>query len=289
VARILAQAINCDLSAGPADNLDACGRCSSCRKIENSSHPDVTWVKPGGLSRRIGIDDVRNLCHQISLKAYAGRKKIFVLTEADRMTAEASNALLKTLEEPPTNSLLILLTSHPASLFPTIISRCQILRFSPLPLKEIKDHLVSKHKLPSEEAQLLSRLSGGRLGKALLLRGKTAREERKKVLDIASRTAPTDDLGELLQRAAEIGKILSDFKRRLEEKLKKETPKEQKEIFSKEQIREVKEERKAFIEGESKKKTEEVLDIIIDWYRDLSIQTGRKNSKQKPKIFLLFG
>lgn len=267
VAKLLAQVISCE-----RNDFDACGRCSSCQRIENFSHPDVTWVRPGGLSRRIGIDDIRNLRHQISLKAYhAGRRKIFVLTEADRMTAEASNALLKSLEEPPADSLLILLTSHPSSLFPTIISRCQIIRFSPLPLKEVKDYLVSKLKLTSDEAQLLSRLSEGRLGKALSLREKVAREERKKVLDLVSQTSPSDDLEELLRGASEIGNILSNFKRRLEEKLKKEIPKEREEMFAKEQLREMKEARMAFLEGESRKKIKEVLDTITGWYRDLLI------------------
>ena len=280
VARLLAQAINCDLSALPAqagaqagrNDGDACGRCSSCQRIEGFSHPDVTWVKPGGLSRRIGIDDIRDLRHQISLKAYhAGRKKIFVFTEADRLTAEASNALLKTLEEPPADSLLILLTSHSFSLFPTIISRCQLIRFSPLPLKEIKDYLRAKLKLTSAQAQLLSRLSEGRLGKALSLREKVAREERKKVLDLVSQTSPNDDLEELLRRAAELGKILSNFKRRLEEKLKKEVPGKREEMFTRAELRELKEERLAFLGGESRKKIKEVLDTITGWYRDLLI------------------
>jgi DNA polymerase-3 subunit delta' len=194
-----------------------------------------------------------------------------VLTEAERMTAEAGNALLKTLEEPPDNSLLILLSSHPSSLFPTIISRCQTIRFSPLPLKEIKDYLVSRLKLPSAEAQLLSRLSEGRLGKAFSFRDKSTREERKKVLDIVNRLSPADDLEELLKQAAVIGELLSEFKRRLEEKLKKELPREREKMLAKEQLRELKEERKAFLQGESGKKIQEVLDTIINWYRDLLV------------------
>ncbi len=261
VARLLAQAMSCE-----KNDFDACGKCSPCQRIETFSHPDVTWVKPGGLSRRIGIDDIRNLRHWISRKAHhVGRRKIFVLTEAERMTAEAGNALLKTLEEPPADSLLILLSSHPASLFPTIISRCQTIRFSPLPRKDIKDYLVSKLKLPADEAQLLSQLSEGRLGKALSLREKSAGEERKKVLDTVNRLSPADDLEELLKQATDIGELLSGFKRRLEEKLKKEVPREREKMLAKEQLRELKEERAAFLQGESKKKIQEVLDTIINW------------------------
>lgn len=280
VARLLAQVISCDLSAQPEQagaqtgrsNGDACGRCSSCRKIENLSHPDVSWVKPGGLSRRIKIDDIRALRHQASLKAYhAGRRKIFVLTEAERMTAEAGNALLKTLEEPPDNSLLMLLTSHPASLFPTIISRCQIIRFSPLSAREIKDYLRSRLKLAPTQVQLLSQLSEGRLGKALSLKEKVAREEREEILNLTSRLSPKDDLEDLLRQAAELGKILANFKRRLEEKLKKEALGESEEMLTKTELRELKEERLAFLGGESRKKMNEALDTISSWYRDLLI------------------
>lgn len=283
VARLLAQAISCDLFAGslsaqpvPASaragrNIgDACGKCSSCQRIASLSYPDVLWVKPGGLSRRIGIGDIRDLRHQISLKAYyPGRRKIFVLTEAERMTAEASNALLKTLEEPPAASLLILLTSRPSSLLPTIVSRCQIIRFSPLPMKEVKAYLKSRLKLTPAEAQLLSRLSEGRLGKALSLREKTAREERKRVLDLVSQLSPDDDLEKSLRQATELEKILSNFKRRLEEKLKRESSRKREMALTGAELQELKEERLAFLAGESRKKIKEILDTIISWYRDL--------------------
>ena len=267
VARLLAQAVNCG-----KNNFDACGRCSSCRRIKNFSHPDVVWVRPGGLSYRIRIDAIRDLRYRISLKAYhPGQRKVFVLTEADRITAEAANALLKTLEEPPADSLLILLTSHLSSLLPTTISRCQIIRFSHLPTKEVKDYLVSRFKLNSDEAQFLSRLSEGRLGKALSLKEKAAGEERKKILDLVSRISPGDDLEELLKCASEIGKILSDFKLRLKKRLKEVTPGKKEETFAGGRFPETEKGKMAFLGGELRKKTREVLDIITGWYRDLLI------------------
>ncbi len=273
VARLLAQAINCDLSVQTERTIgDACGRCSSCRKIANLSHPDMTWVKPGGLSRRIGINSIRDLCRQISLKAYqAGQRKIFVLTEAERMTTEAGNALLKTLEEPPADSLLVLLTSHPSSLPPTIISRCQIIRFSPLPIKGIQDYLGSRFQLPSAQVQLLSRLSEGRLGKALYLKEKMAWEERKKVLDLISRFSPRNDLEKILKQAAELEKILANFKRRLEEKLKRKAVAEKERVLTGIELKESKEARLAFLAGESRRKIKETLDTVSGWYRDLLV------------------
>ncbi len=265
VAKTLAQALNCKREGG-----DACARCPACRRIENFSHPDVTWVRPMGLSRQVGIDDIRRLRRQISLKPYQGRMKVYLITEADRMTAQASNALLKTLEEPPANSILILLTSHPASLLPTIISRCQMMRFSPLNPGRIEDYLVKKLNLSSPKARLLSRLSEGRLGKALSLQEKAVWEEREKILNLGSQISAQDDLEKLLEVAAEIVEWVSNFKQELEERLKDEL-REVEDVISKEQLGEMRKERIALLAGESRRKVGEILDLMIGYYRDLLV------------------
>ncbi|MCD5390268.1 DNA polymerase III subunit delta' [candidate division NPL-UPA2 bacterium] len=265
VAKTLAQALNCK-----REDEDACGSCPACRRIENFSHPDVTWVRPTGLSRQVGIDDIRRLRRQISLKPYQGRMKVYLITEADRMTAQASNALLKTLEEPPANSILILLTSHPASLLPTIISRCQMMRFSPLNLGRIEDYLVKKLNLSFPKARLLSRLSEGRLGKALSLQEKAVWEEREKILNLACQISVQDDLEKLLKVAAEIVELVSNFKQELEERLKDEL-REVEDVISKEQLGEMRKERIAFLAGESRRKVGEILDLMIGYYRDLLV------------------
>ena len=265
VAKTLAQALNCS-----REDSDACGICPACRRIENSSHPDVTWVRPTGLSRRVGIDDIRRLRQQISLKPYQGRKKVYLITEADRMTAQASNALLKTLEEPPANSILILITSHPASLFPTIISRCQMMRFSPLNPGHIEDYLVKKLNLPPGKARLLSRLSEGRLGKALTLQKKAVWEEREKILNLGSQISGHDDLDKLLEVTAEILELVSNFRHELEKRIADEL-REAEDVISKEQLREMKKERMACLTGESRRKVGEILDLMISYYRDLLV------------------
>ncbi len=265
VAKTLSQTLNCETGG-----WDACGRCPACRRIENFSHPDVTWVRPAGLSRQIGIDDIRRLRQQISLKPYQGRKKVYLITEADRMTAQASNALLKTLEEPPANSMLILITSHPASLFPTIISRCQMMRFSPLNPGRIEDYLVKKLNLSPNKARLLSRLSEGRLGKALSLQEEAVWEEREKILNLGNQISPQDDLEKLLKVAAQIVELVSDFRHELEERIKDEL-REVEAVVSKEQLKEMKEERMAFLAGESRRKVGEILDLMIGYYRDLLV------------------
>ncbi|MCK4261509.1 DNA polymerase III subunit delta' [bacterium] len=265
VAKTLAQALNC-----PRADSDACGRCPDCRRIEKLSHPDVNWVRPAGLSRQIGIDDIRGLRRQISLKPYQSRKKVYLIMEADRMTAQASNALLKTLEEPPADSILILISSHPSSLFPTIVSRCQMMRFSPLSPKRIEDYLVKKLNLSTNKARLLSLLSEGRLGKALSLQEKAVWEGREKILNLGSQISHRDDLEKLLQVAEKMLELTSNFREKLEERLKDEL-REVEGVFSKEQIGEIKKEKMAFLSGETRRKVGEILDIIIGYYRDLLV------------------
>jgi len=119
VARTLAKALNC-LKA----EHDSCDACDSCRRIEGEHHPDIHWVRPESKSRRISVDQIRELEHALHLKASEARVKVGIITDAECLGEEASNAFLKTLEEPPAQTILILLTGEPQRLLPTILSRC---------------------------------------------------------------------------------------------------------------------------------------------------------------------
>lgn len=160
VAKELAKALNCE-----KDGIDPCDECSTCRRIDSLNHPDVSWVKPVGGS--IKIEQIRSLRSQISLRPYEARYKVYIIDNAEAMTEEAQNAFLKTLEEPPPRSYLILISSKPQSLLPTISSRCQVLRFRTLNFERIKDALISRYSLDSAKAHFLAYLSGGRLGEAI--------------------------------------------------------------------------------------------------------------------------
>jgi DNA polymerase III delta' subunit len=121
----LAKSLNCLSSKQPGG--DACDLCLSCKKIEGSNHPDVRIVGPE--DGEIRIDQIRNLQGDIFFKPLEGRKKVYILTEADRMTTQTANAFLKTLEEPPEGVHFILITEESHSLLPTLLSRCQKVRF----------------------------------------------------------------------------------------------------------------------------------------------------------------
>lgn len=155
VARALAKALLC---ASPTAGGGGCGGCPACRKTEVGQHPDCHLLAPGGT--KISVDDVRGLQETLSYQAFERGRKVAILRDAFRMTREASNALLKTLEEPPSGTHLVLLTHHRSQLLPTLVSRCQPLRFDPISEEDVGRLLEEAGAEPSE-AQALAAVSGG--------------------------------------------------------------------------------------------------------------------------------
>jgi DNA polymerase-3 subunit delta' len=156
----LAQALNCDGPEPP------CGQCRSCQRIRDGKHADVT---PIGLDSRteIGIDDIRGLQRSASLPPYEGKCKVFIIDEAEYLSTEAANALLKILEEPPAGVVWLLLAGEEERLLPTVISRCQRLELKPVPSEGVQEVLVNAYNVDGEKAKLLTQLCHGRLGWAL--------------------------------------------------------------------------------------------------------------------------
>ncbi len=154
-----AQALNCTGEEKP------CGECLSCRKIAHGTHPDVQVIE--GEEGTIKIGQIRALQREVSLSPLEGRWKVYIIRQMEQATAEASNCLLKTLEEPPAHVVLILTASNTQALPPTIVSRCEVLNLRPLPIEEVQRALRERWKVEGERARLLARLSGGRLGWAV--------------------------------------------------------------------------------------------------------------------------
>jgi DNA polymerase III subunit delta' len=162
LALAFAQALNCER----ADQIhDACGLCLSCRKISHGSHPDIHLLQTQ--AQFIRIDEIRSLQAQMTFKPLEGKKRIMILDDADKMNEQAANALLKTLEEPSANNLLLLVTSRPYWLPQTILSRCRHVRFNPLSADIVASFLREKHQMETSKAVLLASLSGGSIGRAL--------------------------------------------------------------------------------------------------------------------------
>ncbi len=177
-ASTLAKAANCQ-----KEKTDSCDECPSCKRIDNFNYPDVIRIDLLEGNSFIKIDQIRRLKYELSLKPFEGARKIAIVLEADFLNAESSNALLKTLEEPPGNSLLILTASNPSRIFSTIMSRCQIIKFFPLKDEDIKELLIKEHNMPENEAQILSRLSQGSIGGALRLKEKDILGKRQLLIN----------------------------------------------------------------------------------------------------------
>lgn len=177
-AKELAKALNCQ-----EVKLDSCDRCLACHKINNFNHPDVKWIKPDTSFGSIKIEQVRQMRSDINLTAYESQKKIYIIPEAETMTEEASNALLKTLEEPSLNSLLILTTQASERLLPTIVSRCQKIFFSSLKAESVKEILLEDYGLEENKANFLAKLSDGKLGRAIRLKSRDILQEKNRIID----------------------------------------------------------------------------------------------------------
>lgn len=181
----LAQALNCEAAEPP------CGECASCRRIAAAKHADVrvttltseansTDGKPG---TEIGIDEIRELQHAASLPPYEGKQKVFIIGDAEHLSSEAANCLLKTLEEPPSRVSLLLLAARENQLLPTVVSRCQRLELRPLSNARVEAILSQQPQADPEKARLIARLSGGCLGWALaaLVEDKMLRQRAERV------------------------------------------------------------------------------------------------------------
>ena len=158
MARLFAQAMVC---AGPDK---PCGVCPACKRFLAGSHPDVHVVRPE--KKSIGVDEVRELIDALALRPYEGGRHIVIVEQADKLTPSAQNALLKTLESPSGDAMFFLITDAPGALLPTIVSRCQTVRFSDLSVEDCAGVLQRRGIAPARALELAG-LSQGSVGRAL--------------------------------------------------------------------------------------------------------------------------
>ncbi|PIU42123.1 MAG: DNA polymerase III subunit delta' [Candidatus Omnitrophica bacterium CG07_land_8_20_14_0_80_42_15] len=168
VASTFAKTLNCE-----SRQKDPCDICASCRKIDNKNHPDVFRIIPDEGGKTIKIDTIRALEERISFKPYEANWKVVIIEDAHLMTAEAANSILKTLEEPSPQSVIILTTSNISGIFQTVISRCQIVKFAPLSFDIVENILIKKFGLEKDNARFISRLSNGAVDKKLISEGES--------------------------------------------------------------------------------------------------------------------
>lgn len=178
IARIYSMALQCERPEG----TEPCQECRSCKQALGDNHPDIRFItheKPN----TIGVEEIRNQINaDVAVKPYSGPKKIYIVGEAEKMTVQAQNALLKTLEEPPGYAVILLLTANADSLLPTIISRCVLLHMKPVADQKIRSYLMESLGMPDYKADLCVAFARGNPGKAKLL---AASEEFEKVKEEA--------------------------------------------------------------------------------------------------------
>jgi len=208
-----------------------CGTCNSCQKFLKFNHPDLVYVFPFpnyeldqygrfksdkvqaeyskyiqlkieqpwqdyhfSTNTEIRIKNIRLLEYRASMSPNEGNYKVFLIEHADEMNTQAANAFLKTLEEPPSDTVIILTTSKPNSLLPTIISRCQQVNFQPLSRAVIEKELIEKHFLDPIDARMYARISGGNMKKARQIAGKSPIQSREDLTQLLNILISGDDL-----------------------------------------------------------------------------------------------
>ena len=161
LASAFAKALQCE-----EKGIEPCNRCKSCMQADSGNHPDIIRVTHEKVS--IGVDDIRlQVNADIQVKPYSSPYKIYIIDDADKLTEQAQNALLKTIEEPPEYAVILLLTSSISVILPTILSRCVTLNLKPVDKQAIKEFLMEEHHIPDYIAEVAASFSGGNVGKAI--------------------------------------------------------------------------------------------------------------------------
>lgn len=205
-ALLLAQALNC-LSP---EAIDGCGSCRSCKKIQAESHPDVRVFRPDGAY--IKIEQVRALIAEVAYQPFEGNFRIAILDGADQMRQEAANSLLKTLEEPPSRTFIILVTPNPHALLTTIRSRCRTLLFGGLSRDQVEEFLTDRAGRAPLDARLAASLSEGSLARALVFDTERFRELRELAHSFLKLALGNGDFAETSKLASVLAKDKESFR-----------------------------------------------------------------------------
>ncbi len=214
-------------------NSEACDVCAACRRADKfnfpksddrdafkrvifSEFPDIGLILP--YNKNILVDSIRAVETEANFRPYEASARFFIIDDADKMNDSASNALLKTLEEPPASSHLFLISSRPDALLATIRSRCQILRFAPIATEEIEKYLLKTKDFPAEDAALAAKLANGKLSPALARNVENFKSNRAAMLKVLESILIKEDRAELLRIGEEMNdaKNKDDFETRLD-------------------------------------------------------------------------
>ena len=177
IARVFAMTLQCEKG-----ETEPCGECHSCKQALGNNQPDIIYIsheKPN----TIGVEDIRvQINGDIAIKPYSSPRKIYIINEGEKMTPQAQNALLKTLEEPPEYAVILILTTNVEAMLPTVLSRCVVLNMKPVSDRLVKKYLMEQLAVPDYKANICVAFARGNIGKAKML---ASSEEFEKVKDEA--------------------------------------------------------------------------------------------------------
>ena len=213
-------------------NAEACGVCSACVRTAKLNYPEredadewtqIIWTDHPDVGlvvapkRVLRVEQMRQIEKEANFRPFEGKARVFLIDEADKLNDASANALLKVLEEPPRTSHLILITARPAMLLPTILSRCQMIRFAPLSPAEIESHLIANKLADTKTARLRARAAGGSIGRALSGDLVTFTSQRKAMLGVLNALVMTKDRAQLLRSSEQLNE--AQYKDEFEERL----------------------------------------------------------------------
>jgi len=210
-ARTFAAALNCQRLGG----FEPCGQCPSCRKFRSGSHPDFIVIEPEGAA--IKINQVRELKKTLAFPPLEAKIRVALICDIHTMRREAANSLLKALEEPPNQTMLILSADEAGVILPTILSRCQTVPFFPLPQTAVAEILAQEAGMDLAMATTLAAMAEGSLGRARLLLAKNLLEVRREIIDHLLRLEP--DTPATIQAVNELAESTAKLKEDLSELL----------------------------------------------------------------------
>ena len=209
IAKEAAKAIQCESNAPEKTDKtgEACGQCKSCHQAESDNQPDIKYVTPA--KKTLGVDDIREQINDDALiKPYGSPYKIYIIPKSDTMTVQAQNALLKTIEEPPSYAIFILLAANTDAFLPTILSRCVMLNARTVAEGEIVDELKSKYGVGDYDAKVAASFAGGNIGKAeKLISSDSFKDSKNSVTDLVRDVANGG-----MEAIAKAVKDLNDYK-----------------------------------------------------------------------------
>lgn len=239
-------------------------------KIESGNHPDIHIYRPEGKIGMHSIASLRQLCEQVYLAPYESKWKAFIIHEADRMLSYSANALLKTFEEPAPNTLIILLSSSPELLLPTVLSRCRTVHFNPLSYEEIVDLLQQKYSAETSNLETIALQANGSIGRAIQLAEQGGDPTRDFILKVLAK-GKFSTYKDLTNAVQIIHEQIEARKKLVEEAARQELHTVPSENLTSAQQQSVEKELEGLVSMRSFNEAQALFFVVQSWYRDLQL------------------